>query len=389
MKNLLNKEQLALYDGFRAFVEAHVEPQAASWERAEGVSREIVQEVGRQGYLGAIIPQEYGGQGWDLVTYGLLNEAFGRGSSSLTVLFTVQNMVSSVLMKWGSAAQVEKYLEPIAKGDIICSFALTEPEVGSDIGNIGASFTQHGDGYLLNGTKKWITFAAFSGLYLVFGKCGDKSMAALIEKDTPGLTVTKISGMMGFKACYLGRMDFDNVAVPASAIIGKPGYGISHIAPYGLHYGRLSTAFSSAGMIRACMETSATHALTRKASGQLLINHGAVCEKIADMGVHYDAASRLCIDAAKADEAGHPLAMEQMIAAKYFASRKAVQSAADTVQILGALGCNEEASPAARYYRDSKIMEIIEGTSQVLQQVLGNTYAKRYRHRPAKANINQ
>jgi alkylation response protein AidB-like acyl-CoA dehydrogenase len=389
MKALLNKEQLELYNSFRSFVEQRVEPQAASWERHEGVSREIVREIAEQGYLGAIIPQEYGGRGWDLVTYGLLNEAFGRGSSSLTVLFTVQNMVSSVLMKWGTAAQIEKYLEPIARGEIICSFALTEPAVGSDITNIDASFAQDGDVYVLNGTKKWITFAAFSDLYLVFGKCDGKPIAALIEKNTPGLKVTKISGMMGFKACYLGCMEFDNVVVPASAVIGKPGYALSLLAPYGLHYGRLSTAFSSAGMIRACMETSATHALTRKASGQLLINHGAVCEKIADMGVNYDAACRLCMDAAKADEAGHPMAMEQMIAAKYFASRKAVQSAADTVQILGALGCHEDSSPAARYYRDSKIMEIIEGTSQVLQQVLGNTYAKRYRHRPAVSKLTQ
>jgi alkylation response protein AidB-like acyl-CoA dehydrogenase len=132
------------------------------------------------------------------------------------------------------------------------------------------------------------------------------------------------------------------------------------------------------------LELASDHVLRRKSAGITLINHGMVAEKIADMGVNYDAAFHLCVDAAKADEKGLPNAMEQMIAAKYFTSRKSVSAAADTVQLLGALGCHEESSPAGRYYRDAKIMEIIEGTNQVLQTVLGHSYAKRYRTRVNK-----
>jgi alkylation response protein AidB-like acyl-CoA dehydrogenase len=384
MKNIINKEQEFLYRGFREFVQEHVEPEAAAWDQQGGVSREVIARLSAEGYLGAMIPEEYGGKGWDLVTYGLLNEAFGKASSSLTVLFTVQNMVSSVLMKWGTEAQISKWLEPIARGEILAAFALTEPNVGSDIGNVEAAFTPDGNSYLLNGTKRWITFAGLADLYLIFGKCEGKPIACFLERNTPGLKVTKINNMLGFKGCYLGILEFDNVVVPRENIAGKPGYAISHIAPYGLHYGRLSTAFSSLGLLRGCLELVSDHVLHRKSAGVTLINHGMVAEKIADMGVNYDAAFHLCLDAAKADEKGHPNAMEQMIAAKYFTSRKAVSAAADTVQLLGALGCHEESSPAGRYYRDSKIMEIIEGTNQVLQTVLGHSYAKRYRTRVNK-----
>lgn len=384
MKTLLTIEQSSLYEDFRDYVTTNVEPYAQEWDLEQGVSRRAITQLSDEGYLGAMIPLKYGGKGWDLVTYGLLNEAFGKGSSSLTVLFTVQNMVSSVLMKWGSVAQTEKWLEPIAKGNILAAFALTEPNVGSDIGKVETSFTKQGDIYILNGTKRWITFAGMADLFLVFGQCEGQSIACFIEKNTPGFTVTRINNMLGFRGCYLGNLEFDNVIIPAGNIVGKQGFGIPLIAPYGLHYGRLSTAFSSLGLMRGCLELASDYALTRKSAGTLLINHGMIAEKIADMGVNYDAAFHLCVDAAWAEVKGMPNVMEQMIAAKYFASRKSVQAAADTVQVLGAVGCHEESTPAGRFYRDSKIMEIIEGTNQVLQQVMGSTYAKRFKKKVRK-----
>jgi alkylation response protein AidB-like acyl-CoA dehydrogenase len=384
MKSILTREQTYLYQGFKEYVSRYVDQEAAGWDLEQGVSPEAISHLSKEGYLGAMIPEVYGGKGWDLITYGLLNEAFGKSSSSLTVLFTVQNMVSSVLMKWGSGKQVEKWLEPIAKGEVLAAFALTEPNVGSDIGNVEANFTKEEDVYILNGTKKWITFAGMADLFLVFGQCEGQTIAAFIEKDTPGFTVTRINNMLGFRGCYLGKLDFENVIIPRENIVGKQGFGISLIAPYGLHYGRLSTAFSSLGLMRGCLELASDHALNRKSAGTTLINHGMIAEKIADMGVNYDAAFHLCVDAARADEKGLPNVMEQMIAAKYFASRKSVAAATDTVQILGAMGCHEESTPAGRFYRDAKIMEIIEGTNQVLQHVLGQTYAKRFKSKTMK-----
>ncbi len=378
MKNLIDKEQKILYEEFKEFVRTEVEPDAGQWDQDKGVPRSIIDKVSEQGYVGSIIPSAYGGQGWSYSTYGLLNEAFGRGSSSLTVLFTVQHMVSTSLMKWGSQKQIDKWLEPMAKGEILASFALTEPGVGSNIKGVETEFDHVGDVYVLNGSKKWITFAATADLYLIFGKSGDKSVAGFVERDTPGLTVTPLHGMLGFKGCHLAQLDFDNVIVPEQNMVGRPGFALSYIAPYGLHYGRLSTAFSSLGLLRACLEESSNRSITRKVSDQLLIDKGSICEKIANMGVNYDVASLLCWSAVQAEDSLHPGSIEKMISAKYFASKKAVEAANDAVQIHGASGCHEGSSPVSRYYRDSKIMEIIEGTTQVLEDVLGKSYAKQY-----------
>lgn len=378
MKDLLDQPQQERYEEFCQFVDQYVSPQAHLWDLQTGVTRDIIDQVAKEGYLGGIMPTAYGGKGWDFTTYGLLNEAFGRGSSSLTVMFTVQNMVSTVLMKWGSQKQIDKWLEPMAKGDILASFALTEPNVGSDINSVSVSFTPSGDDFILNGTKRWITFAAASDLYLVFGKQGDKSMACFVEKGTPGFSVTPIHGMLGFKGCHLGQLDFDEVKIPKENIVGKPGFALSYIAPYGLHYGRLSTAFSSLGLIRACLESCSQRALSRKIGNDLLIDKSAISEKLAVMGVDYQAAALMCWSAARAEDNCNPKSIEKMIAAKYFASRKSVAAAADAVQVLGAWGCHEGSSPVGRYYRDSKIMEIIEGTNQVLENVLGKSFATQY-----------
>lgn len=378
MKDLLNQIQKERYDEFCQFVDEKVSPQAHLWDLDTGVTRDIIDQVATEGYLGAIIPTAYGGKGWDFLTYGLLNEAFGRGSSSLTVMFTVQNMVSTVLMKWGSQNQIDKWLEPMAKGDVLASFALTEPNVGSDINNVTVNFTPSGDDFILNGTKRWITFAAASDLYLVFGKQGDQSMACFVEKGTPGFNVTPIHGMLGFKGCHLGQLDFEDVKVPKENMVGKPGFALSYIAPYGLHYGRLSTAFSSLGLIRACLESCSDRAMSRRIGNDLLIEKSAISEKIAGIGVDYQAAALMCWEAANAEDNSNPKSIEKMIAAKYFASRKSVAAAADAVQVLGAFGCHEGSSPVGRYYRDSKIMEIIEGTNQVLENVLGRSYATQF-----------
>lgn len=381
MRNILTKEQNFLYQEFKDYVSEFVEPEAQRWDHEQGISTDAIDKLSERGYLGAMIPKEYGGKGWDIVTYGLLNEAFGKASSSATVLFTVQNMVSSVLMKWGSPRQIEKWLRPIAEGNILAAFAMTEPNVGSDIGKVETCFTKKGDVFIVNGEKKWITFAGLADLFLIFGQCEGQTIACFVERQTPGLKVTRIKNMLGFKSCYLGKLEFDNMVIPRENIVGKPGFGVPLIAPYGLHYGRLSTAFSSLGLMRGCLELSSDYVLRRKSSGTTLINHGMIAQMITDMGVNYDAAFHLCIDAAKADEMGSPNVMEQMIAAKYFSSRKSVLAATDTVQLLGAYGCHEDSSPAGRFYRDAKIMEIIEGTNQVLQNLLGHTYAKRFKSR--------
>lgn len=377
---LLTEEQKASYQRFRDYVKINVEPFATQWDKQQGVPREAIEKCGKEGFVGGIFPKQYGGGGWDTVTFGLLNEAMGASSVSLCALFTVQTMVGMTLAKWGTEEQKEKWLTPMSNSSIIAAFAMTEPKVGSDIQAIETTFTPKGEIYLLNGTKRWITMSGIADIFLVFGKHEDKSMACIIKSNTPGVKITPLKDMLGFKGAHLSQLEFDNCEIPASDLVGKPGLVINYVAPYGLHFGRVSTSWNSIGLLRACVETSSTFASDRRAFGCSVIEHGAVRQLITDMGVDLEAARLMCINAAIAEDTHSPDAMEKTLMAKYFASKAVVKAASDTVQVMGAAGCYED-NLAAGYYRNAKIMEIIEGTTQVLQKVLAKSISQKNRKR--------
>jgi glutaryl-CoA dehydrogenase (non-decarboxylating) len=377
----LTDRQAEHYRCFRDFVTEHVEPVAAVWDRERGISRDIITQCAKAGFVGGIFPQEYGGGGWDAVTFGLLNEAVGSASSSLCSLFTVQTMVGMTLAKWGTDDQRQRWLAPMAKGDIIAAFAMTEPKVGSDIQNIETTFTPpgtEGGCYVLKGTKKWITMSAIADIFLVFGKDTEgRSMACIVKSNSPGVTVKPLKEMMGFRGAHLSQIEFTDCEIPHANMVGKPGVVTTYVAPYGLHFGRISTAWSSVGLIRACLESSAAYASQRQAFGSLIMDHGTIRRLITEMGVNWEAAAQLCLNACKEEDSRSPQAIEKVLVAKYFASRSATRAATDNIQVMGAHGCHEENS-AARYYRNAKIMQIIEGTDQVLQKVLGKSFCKKF-----------
>jgi alkylation response protein AidB-like acyl-CoA dehydrogenase len=331
---------------------------------------------GQSGYLGSNIPAEFGGKGWDFVTFGLLNEAVGRGISSLTDLLTIQAMVSMTLIKWGTAEQKSKWLEPMASGEVIGAYSLTEPNVGSAVQSLETKINKKGDKYILNGCKRWTSYGEKADLFLIFGKDEDKSIACLLPKDTPGLEISPIKKMMGFKAAHMAQLNFNDIEIPADDIVGKPGFAFSHLAPIGLHYGRISTACSASGLLRACFEESIVYASSRKIGRKFVGDEGMIRTLIASMGTDLQAASLLCYSACKAEDEHTPDVYEKVQMAKYFASRAVVKAASDAVQIQGANGCHESSS-VARYYRDAKIMEIIEGTTQVHERMLGRTFVEK------------
>ncbi len=379
MQHLLTEEQKARHKKFKAFVNENVEPFAEAWDREQKIPESAISMLARAGYLGCSLPPQYGGQGWDTVTFGLLNEALGRGSSSLTGALTVQTMVSKALLKWGSAEQIQKWIPLLAKGEIIGAFALTEPGAGSDIRGLVTEFTQSDSGCLvLNGAKKWITAAQFASVFLVFGKLGECPLACLVPRDSLGLAVEPINDLMGFRAAGLARLTFNNVEIPAANAVGKPGFALSHVATVGLHYGRISTACSALGLLRGCFEESVTWAATRKIGNQPLGDLGMMRSLIAEMGTDLEAASFLCHSACRAADENLPEAFEKAVMAKYFTSKAAVRAASNAVQIQGAAGCHGS-SPVSRFYRDAKIMEIIEGTTQIHEHLLGGMFIRQGR----------
>lgn len=372
MQQLLSDHQKEKHQEFKDFVTSTVEPFAEEWDRDQRIPASVIGMLSKAGYLGCSVPREYEGQGWDTVTFGLLNEALGRGSSALTSVLTVQAMVSAVLLKWGTAEQKRQWLPPLAKGETIASFALTEPGAGSDIQSLSTEFTQRseGDDLILNGCKKWITCGQIAGLFLVFGKLAQHPVACLVTRETPGVTVEPIAELMGFRAAGLAQLRFRDVKLPLVDIVGKAGFGLSHVAPVGLHYGRISTACSAAGLLRGCVEESIDYSATRKVGENTVGEFGMIQSLIARMRVDSEAGSLLCHSACRAEDAHGPEAFEKAWMAKYFTSRAGVRAASDAVQIRGASGCHGS-SPVSRYYRDAKIMEIIEGTTQIHEQILG------------------
>jgi alkylation response protein AidB-like acyl-CoA dehydrogenase len=375
MKILLTREQSAKYEEFQQFAAAKIERFAGEWDRAQQIPNEALSWLGRAGYLGACIPVEYGGQGWDTVTFGLLNEALGRCDSAITGIVTVQSMIATPLVKWGTSEQREQWLPPLARGQIIGAFALTEPEVGSDIQSLATVYrpSDREDVLILNGEKKWITCGQFADVFLVFGKLNQKPLACLVPRNSCGLEIEPIRDLMGFRAAGLARLHFNDVPVPAANVVGKPGFALSHVAPIGLQYGRISTACSALGLLRGCFEESTAHAASRRIAERRVGDLGMIQSLIAKMGSNLEAAGLLCWSACRAEDDGLPESFTRTFIAKYFTSRAAVQAAADAVQIKGASGCHES-SPVARYYRSAKIMEIIEGTTQVHELVLGKTF---------------
>jgi alkylation response protein AidB-like acyl-CoA dehydrogenase len=374
MQYLLTEEQKARHENFKTFVNENVEPFAEKWDREQNIPESVIGMLAKLGYLGCSLPIQHGGQGWDTVSFGLLNEALGRGSSSLNGVVTVQTMVAKALLKWGSVEQIQKWIPKLAQGEIIGAFALTEPGGGSDIDSLATEFTHsRGDSLVLNGTKKWISCGQFASLFLVFGKLGDRSLACLVPRGTPGLEVEPIHDLMGFRAAGLAKLTFNHVEVSPANLVGKPGFALSHVAPLGLHYGRISTACSALGLLRGCFEQSVAWAATRRIGNRPLGDIGMIRSWMAAMGTDLEAGSLLCHSACRAADENLPEAFEKAVMAKYFTSRAAVRGASDAVQIQGAAGCHAS-SPVSRFYRDAKIMEIIEGTTQIHEHLLGGIF---------------
>jgi glutaryl-CoA dehydrogenase (non-decarboxylating) len=302
----------------------------------------------------------------DMITFGLLNEELGRGCSSVRTLVMLQNMIAQAIFRWGSESQRELWLKKVASGNAIAAFALTEPEVGSDAKNIQTTATRSGSSFILNGQKKWISLGQIADLFLVFGQCEGQLSAFLLEKGTPGLSVTPVSGMLGLRASMLAELDLKDCRVPEENLVGGLGFGLVPVAVNALNLGRYCIAWGCVGMAQACMEASIQHTTARKQFGVYLKEHQLIQHKIADMLVTIEAARLLCYRAGHLMDKGDPDFIMEVLLAKYFATTMANQVANDAVQLHGALGCSSE-HPVQRHLRDARIMEIIEGTTKIHQ----------------------
>ncbi|HHP7243684.1 MAG TPA: acyl-CoA dehydrogenase family protein [Elainellaceae cyanobacterium] len=351
---------------FRAFVNERIIPHAAKWDQERYTPKTLIEEMAQRGYLGAVLPVDYVGSGMDMITFGFLNQEIGRGCSSIRSLLTVHSMVSHTLHKWGSQTQKATWLPQLASGKKIAAFALSEPHIGSDAKNIETTAIRVGDSYYLNGQKKWITYGQIADIFLVFAQYEGNPAAFIIEKDYSGLSIEPINNIVGVRASMLAELKLDNCQVPLENLVSKPGLGFSFVANTALNYGRYSVAWGCVGISQACLEACLRYTIHRKQFGVCLKEHPLIRQLITEMVTNIKAARLLCFNAGCLKDSGHSKSISEISIAKYFASKTASQIAHDAVQIHGANGCSQEFA-VERYWRDAKIMEIIEGSTQIQQ----------------------
>jgi alkylation response protein AidB-like acyl-CoA dehydrogenase len=371
MRIELTPEQKARQLSFRSFAAEEVAPHADCFDRQERLPSELLKKMAVEGFWGALIPEQEGGRGLDMVTFGLLNEEIGKACSSTRSLLTVHSMVAQAVLRWGSKSQKESWLPRMASGESLAALGLSEPLVGSDAKSVQTEARPSGDGYALTGRKKWITGGQVAGLFLIFAQSEGKPAAFLVERDRPGLSVKPMSGLLGVRASLLAELILENCVVPKENLVGRAGFGFSHVAATALDCGRYSVAWGCVGIAQACLESCIGYTSRRKQFGTYLKDHQLIRQLITEMITNTSAARLLCFQAGYSKDVKDPKALAETSIAKYFASRAAMSAAEDAVQIHGANGCGGD-YPVQRYFRDAKIMEIIEGSTQIQQMTIAD-----------------
>jgi glutaryl-CoA dehydrogenase (non-decarboxylating) len=355
---------------FREFVDTQVAPFAGLADRDQLLPTQVIRSLAEAGYLGSTLSREHGGRALDALTYGQLSEEFGRTCQSVRNFVAVVDMVAYAIARWGTPAQAAAWLGRITSGETIAAFALTEPDIGSDAKNVTTTARRDAADAVLTGRKKWISFGQIADLFLVFAQYDGAHTGFLVERNTPGLTITPIEGLLGLRGSMLAELDFDQCRVPLTNMVGLPGMGLLFVASSALEMGRYSTAWGCVGLAQACLDASTSYAADRVQYGTPIADHQLVRRMLADMVTGIAAARSLCRQAGSARTAGDPDAVNQTLIAKYFASTMVNRVADDAVQIHGAQGIGAEFA-VQRHLRDARVMEIIEGTTQIHQDIIG------------------
>lgn len=350
---------------YRRFATSVIAPRAATFDQNQCVPREVIHEMADGGLLCSMLPRPYG-SGESSVGYGLLHEEIGACCSSLRSMLTVHDMVAASIWRWGADWQQQRYLPALRSASVIGAFALTEPEAGSDSSSISCTAIERNGGFELSGRKMWITSAQIAGLFLVFAKVNGQHAAFLVDRESDGLEIAPVSGLLGLRASMVGELRFRQCYVPATNVLGSTGSAFTHVAQNALDLGRYAVACGCVGLARACAEAASDYASQRIQFGATIDRHQLIRRMITNMLVNVEAARLLCREAGLLRDQGDAVSIYKTAMAKYFSSRVASEAASDAVQIHGGNGC-AAGHPVGRFFRDAKVMEIIEGTNEIHQ----------------------
>ncbi|HMA66664.1 MAG TPA: acyl-CoA dehydrogenase [Desulfosalsimonadaceae bacterium] len=371
----LTKEQGMIQKMAREFARKELAPLAGQRDQEHEYPEQSLKKMGELGLLGMLVPEEYGGEDMDTVSYALAMSEIAYACASTAVIMSVHNSICcGSLLRFGTPEQQERYLKPMSGGEFICSFALSEPEAGSDPASMTTTAEKNGDYYILNGTKRWITGGATSKLFIVLAKtdpdAGHKGISAfLVTPDMEGFSTGRVEDKMGQCASDTSDLLFSNCRVPADHLLGMEGEGFI-VAMSGLDDGRIGIAALSVGLGQAALDEAVSYSKQRVQFGHPIANNQGIRWMIADMATDVEAARQLVLNAAAKKDSGEKCTKETSMA-KLYASEMANRVAGQAVQIHGGYGYTRE-FPVERFYRDARVLTIYEGTSQVQKIVIAN-----------------
>jgi hypothetical protein len=376
----LSEDQRMVQSSVREFVAGEIAPRAREYDEEARFPREQLEGLAELGLLGMIIPEEWGGAGFDTVAYAVALEEIARADASVCVIVGVTNSVCCYpILSFGTQEQKRKYLVPLARGETLGAFCLSEPQAGSDAAALRTRAVRDGDAYVINGTKSWVTSGGVAQTYIVMAvtgrEAGKSSVTAfIVEGDTPGLSVSAIEHKMGQRASQTAEMSFADVRVAASNVLGGEGNGLK-VAFNSLDNGRIGIGALSTGIAQGALDEALNYSKERQAFGQAIAEFQAIQFKLANMATETDAARLLTLRAAAMKDAGHKRAGFYAAMAKLFASETANKVCADAVQIHGGNGYSRD-YPVERMYRDARVTTIYEGTSEIQRIVISREILK-------------
>ena len=374
----LSEEQRMIRDMARDFAREKLLPNAARWDRAHEFPAEAVAEMGALGLMGMLVPEEWGGAAADNVAYALALEEVAAGDGSCSTIMSVHNSVGCMpILRFGTEEQKQRFLGPLARGEMLAAFCLTEPQAGSDASSIRTRARLDGNHWVLNGTKQFITSGNRADIAIVFAvtdpEAGKKGISAfIVPTKTPGYRVASVERKLGQHASDTCQIVFEEMRLTPDLMLGEAGQGY-RIALSNLEGGRIGIAAQSVGMARAAYEAALGYAKERQSFGKPIIEHQAVGFRLADMATQIEAARLLVLNAAEKRDAGEPCLTEAAMA-KLFASEMAERVCSDAIQIHGGYGYLED-FPVERIYRDVRVCQIYEGTSDIQRLVISRALA--------------
>jgi hypothetical protein len=377
---LLSEEQTMIRDTARQFARDVLMPQAADWDRESRFPREAIDELGKLGFMGMNVPEAWDGAGADTVSMALALEEIAAGDGSVSTVMAVHNSVGCMpIHRFGSSEQKERFLRPMARGEKLGAFCLTEPAVGSDAGAIKTRARKDGNKWVLNGTKQFITSGSTADVAVVFAvtdpEAGKKGISAfVVPTDAPGYKVARKERKLGQRASDTCQIVFEDLVLTPDLLLGEEGQGYK-IALANLEGGRIGIAAQAIGMARAAFEAALAYAKERDAFGKKIVEHQAVGFRLADMATQIKAAELMTLHAAELKDAGKPCLQEASMA-KLYASEIAEQVCSAALQVHGGYGYLED-YPVERIYRDVRVCQIYEGTSDVQRLVIARQLAAR------------